>query len=125
MKESKIEKYLIDETKKINGLCMKWVSPGNSGVPDRIVLVNHGIYFIELKRPGAEPRKLQRETIRRLQAHGGVVFVLDTIERVNRFVEMVSAVHHDKIKHDYLEQYDFDEIDLIYLTYQWRGYFDE
>ena len=43
MIESKIEKYLFDEIKKVNGMCLKWVSPGNKGVPDRIVFLNKQI----------------------------------------------------------------------------------
>ena len=53
--EKDIEKRLVREVKKLGGLCLKWVSPGNSGVPDRIVLMPGGkAIFVELKRPGAE-----------------------------------------------------------------------
>lgn len=50
--EKEIEKKLIDAVKGRGGLCLKWVCPGWSGVPDRIVLMPGGrIYFVELKRP--------------------------------------------------------------------------
>lgn len=34
----------------MGGKCLKWVSPGNDGVPDRIVIVpGIGVHFVELK----------------------------------------------------------------------------
>lgn len=59
--EKDIEKRLVREVKKLGGLCLKWVSPGNSGVPDRIVLMPGGkAIFVELKRPGGKEGALQR-----------------------------------------------------------------
>ena len=45
--EREIETYLVKSVKNKKGLCMKWTSPGNAGVPDRIVIVPGGdIYFV-------------------------------------------------------------------------------
>lgn len=50
MRESQIENYLKREIEKLNGLCLKFVSPGNKGVPDRIIILPNGqIIFAELK----------------------------------------------------------------------------
>ena len=38
MLEKDIEKILVGEVKKLGGRAYKWVSPGNDGVPDRIVV---------------------------------------------------------------------------------------
>lgn len=47
--EKKIKKYVEDR----GGLFLKWVSPGYTGVPDRILLMPGGrISFVEVKRPG-------------------------------------------------------------------------
>ncbi|MDN8759846.1 VRR-NUC domain-containing protein, partial [Staphylococcus aureus] len=52
MRESKIESYLVREVKKLNGLCLKWVSPGIRGVPDRIIIMPKGkTYYVEMKQP--------------------------------------------------------------------------
>ncbi|MGN7309247.1 VRR-NUC domain-containing protein, partial [Bacillus subtilis] len=60
MKESQIESYLRDKIKALGGIAYKFVSPGNSGVPDRMVLLPKGrTVFVELKAPGKKPTKLQ------------------------------------------------------------------
>ena len=55
MKESQIEAKLVRMVREHGGLCYKFVSPNNPGVPDRIILFPGGIIaFVELKRPGAK-----------------------------------------------------------------------
>lgn len=49
--EKEIERRLRQTVEKHGGLCLKWVCPGWSGVPDRIVLLPGGrIIFVELKQ---------------------------------------------------------------------------
>ena len=38
MREKDIERILVTEVKKLGGRAYKWTSPGNDGVPDRIVI---------------------------------------------------------------------------------------
>ena len=67
MRESAIERYLVEQVAKVGGRAYKWVSPGNRGVPDRIVILPDGfIVFVELKAPGGRLRpeqKVQRKKI--------------------------------------------------------------
>ena len=50
MKESYIESYLVRKVKEHGGLCYKFVSPGNPGVPDRLIITPTGkTIFVELK----------------------------------------------------------------------------
>lgn len=50
--EKDIEKKLRQKVEALGGKCLKWVCPGWSGVPDRIVILPGGrIYFVETKRP--------------------------------------------------------------------------
>jgi hypothetical protein len=50
--ERDIEQKLRRGVEAQGGKCMKWVCPGWSGVPDRIVLLPGArIYFVETKRP--------------------------------------------------------------------------
>ena len=59
--EKEIEKKLKTMVEKHGGLCLKWVCPGWSGVPDRIILLPGGrVIFAEVKRPkGGIPSELQ------------------------------------------------------------------
>lgn len=50
--EKDIERKLRRKVEAMGGLCLKWVCPGWSGVPDRIILLPGArIYFAETKRP--------------------------------------------------------------------------
>lgn len=50
--EKDIETKLRKMVEAHGGLCLKWVCPGWSGVPDRIILIPYGhVIFAETKRP--------------------------------------------------------------------------
>ena len=42
MRESEIERRLVQQVRKHGGLCYKFTSPGNPGVPDRIIITPDG-----------------------------------------------------------------------------------
>lgn len=61
--EKQIEYRLKYKAKQLGGKAYKFVSPGNSGVPDRIVVLPRGkIGFAEMKRPGGKASALQKNT---------------------------------------------------------------
>ncbi|MEG0835298.1 MAG: hypothetical protein RR413_07605 [Christensenellaceae bacterium] len=69
--EKNIENYLTKQVEKLGGKAKKWVCPGWDGAPDRIVLLpGSRIVFVELKRPGEKPRKLQTKRAEELRALG-------------------------------------------------------
>ena len=78
MTEKQIEQAFVRHVTKCGGLCPKWVSPGWDGVPDRICLLRDGkIGFVEVKRKGQKPRRLQVIRHKQLRRLGFKVFVLD------------------------------------------------
>nr|DAW32986.1 MAG TPA: Nuclease [Caudoviricetes sp.] len=86
--EKDIEKKLISQTKQRHGKAYKFVSPGNSGVPDRIVVLPGGkVGFCELKRPGGKTSKLQDVQIGKLKSLGCFVRVVDIYEGVSDFLD--------------------------------------
>lgn len=91
MLESEVEKKLCKRVKEeLHGRAFKWVSPGQNGVPDRIVLVPMGrIYFVETKAPGKKLRRLQKLVRGLIQELGFVVLRIDTLEKVEEFVRKV------------------------------------
>jgi hypothetical protein len=88
--ESVIEKKLKKEIELIGGKALKFISPGVSGVPDRIVLLPHGrIVFIELKAPGKKLRAMQEYRAKELRALGFDVRVIDSIDKIKLFISEV------------------------------------
>lgn len=70
--ERDIEYKLTKMVRNHGGLCLKWVCPGWSGVPDRIILLPGGrVVFAEIKRPrGGRLSLLQRTWAEKLTALG-------------------------------------------------------
>lgn len=89
--ERAVEQELVNMVKYIGGLCYKFNSASQSGVPDRIVLYNGYTYFVELKQPGEKPRPEQLVIHREMNKRGIPVYVLDTIEQVDAFVEAIKT----------------------------------
>ena len=74
--EKSIEIYLRDRIKKVGGIAFKFISPGNDGVPDRLICLPDGkVIFVELKAPGKTTRPLQGLQISRLRNLNFKVFI--------------------------------------------------
>jgi hypothetical protein len=85
--ESEIEAYLRTKVKALGGTAYKWTSPGQAGVPDRIVILPKGkVCFVEMKAPGESLRPLQQEQFKKLNGLGCKVFVLDSKKEVDSFI---------------------------------------
>ena len=70
--EKDIERALGRMVDRHGGMSLKWVCPGWTGVPDRILLLPHGVVcFVETKRPkNGRVSAMQRWWSRRLQELG-------------------------------------------------------
>ena len=98
MRESKIERALVNAVKKQGGVAFKFTSQTMNGVPDRLVLLPGGqIGFVELKAPGKQLRLLQKKRKAQLEALGFPVFVVDTPEQIE---ETIHAIAHGKKRGD-------------------------
>lgn len=98
MRESKIERALVDAVKKQGGIAFKFTSQTMNGVPDRLVLLPGGqIGFVELKAPGKQLRLLQKKRKAQLEALGFPVFVVDRPEQIE---ETMHAIAHGKKRGD-------------------------
>lgn len=89
--ERNIERKLVRGVKAMGGIAYKWVSPGNTGVPDRIVIFPDGkIEFVELKTETNKPTPLQTAQMKRLQHMNCVVYVLRGETAVNEYLDVHS-----------------------------------
>ena len=92
MLEKEIEKKFREKVKAAGGRAYKFTSPGNSGVPDRLVVLPGGrIGFIELKQTGKQPSKLQERQMEKLKDLGCRVSILDRTEDIDDVIEYIAA----------------------------------
>ncbi|MGE7092550.1 VRR-NUC domain-containing protein [Lysinibacillus sp. NPDC048646] len=86
MRESQIENYLKREIEKLGGLCLKFVSPGNKGVPDRIIILPNGqVIFAELKNETGKLSALQvkmQETLKQLNCRALVLTCKPSVDKL-------------------------------------------
>lgn len=81
MRESELETKFRNLIARSGGKAYKFVSPGNDGVPDRLVILPGGrIGFVELKQKGGKPRRLQQHRMRELEDLGCFTAVVDDME---------------------------------------------
>ena len=92
VREKEIEKKLQEEVKKRGGIAPKWVSPGMSGVPDRLIFLPRGKFAMaELKAPGEKPRQLQVSRHRLLRRLGFKVYVIDRKEDIEEVLDEIEG----------------------------------
>lgn len=92
MLEKEIEKFLVREVKKLGGISFKFISPGNAGVPDRIVILPSGnVVFAELKTDKGKLTKLQEVQIKKISDLGADARVLRGIEGVKEFINEIQS----------------------------------
>lgn len=98
MRESEIEKILVDGIRKLGGRAFKWVSPGSDGVPDRIVVLpGYPAIFVEMKTVTGKLTSLQRVQVGRLQKMGQDVRVLYGEKETRTFLEECRRKVQDEI----------------------------
>lgn len=61
-----------------------------SGVPDVLMIKDGRAYWLECKRPGEEPTKIQNHRMRELSAAGCPVAVVTSAAEARHFLENVS-----------------------------------
>lgn len=92
MREATIEARLVREVRKLGGLCYKFTSPGNPGVPDRIVILPDGrTIYVELKTEIGRLAKIQQWQLEEMRKRGADVRVLKGMKQVTDFLEEVRS----------------------------------
>ena len=94
MREKTVEAALRKAVEDEGGLCLKWVCPGHTGVPDRIILFPGGVIaFVELKRPGAKVKAggLQEWWREKLAGLGCPSCEISTVEQAAQLAYQLST----------------------------------
>ena len=92
MTEKDIERFLVNGVKKQGGVAYKFVSPGNAGVPDRLIIMPGGrVYFVELKTDTGQAPTLQKRQMERLQRLGCRVNLTYGLDGVKDLLDRITA----------------------------------
>lgn len=90
MRESFLERKLIDAVKQIGGRAPKWVSPGSIGVPDRIIILPGGrTVYVEMKATGKPLKPMQVKWASDLRKLGHKVYKIDSLAGIEKFIAEV------------------------------------
>lgn len=88
--EGKLAAYFVRRCKELGVAQRKIHYEGRRGAPDRMVLDEDCIGFIELKAPGKKARPEQVAEINALIAAGAVACIADSEEQVEAFLRKVT-----------------------------------
>lgn len=81
---------MVRAVRSRGGLCYKWVSPGTTGVPDRIVILPGGrTVYVELKTEIGRLSEIQKYIHAELRKRGADVRTLYGLDQVKAFIEEV------------------------------------
>ena len=89
MKESEIEQLLVKKVKQQGGMCLKWIST-ITGVPDRIVILNKNLRFVELKTREGVLSERQKVVFADLERQGFPVTVVRSQSDIENLVQSCS-----------------------------------
>lgn len=89
--EKWLERELCRKVAAIGGKALKYANGQEAGYPDRMVLLPPGIMvWAEIKSTGKKPRPIQQERIKELRDMGFLVAVIDTEDKLRRFIDILS-----------------------------------
>lgn len=80
IRERDIEKDFTARVKAAGGEIRKirWI--GRKGAPDRVLMLNSNVWWLEFKAPGKRPSAQQASEHRRMRKMGMSVVVIDSLE---------------------------------------------
>ena len=88
MLERDIEKAVKLYARSKGFLAYKFTSPGHIGVPDGLLISPVGfVIFVEFKQTGKKPTAMQQREIDRINQHGVLALVVDSVEQGKTIID--------------------------------------
>lgn len=97
MLEKEIEASVVSYARKSGVLAYKFSSPAQRGVPDRIFVFNDRVLFVEFKRTGQKPTKLQYHQMKLLQEQGQHHVYVEWCDNVHSGKHMIRTLLLDTL----------------------------
>ena len=96
MLEKNIERRFVNGIRTLGGKAYKLNCSGNSGMPDRIVILPGGkIMFVELKTDYGKLTAFQEMRIKELCKLGAKVWLLSGMQEVENFLNRIREKPHE------------------------------
>lgn len=90
--EKTTEAWLKKQLESIGGMFLKWTCPGAAGVPDRILLINGHVMFVEMKQETGKLSPGQKHMLTELAKHGGMCHVVYGKEGAELFFSSIALL---------------------------------
>ena len=91
MLERDIEKAIKEYARSRGFLAYKFTSPGHIGVPDGLFISPVGfVIMMEFKQTGKKPTAMQQREIDRINQHGVLALVVDSVEQGKGLIDAYS-----------------------------------
>lgn len=87
MRESTLEAKIVKYCRENGILTYKFSSPAHRGVPDRVMIKDGKVMFMEVKAPGKSPSALQLHEIEKIQKSGVVAGWVDDFSKAVFYLE--------------------------------------
>jgi Holliday junction resolvase len=86
VRESEIEKHLVQACRNQGWLTYKFSSPAHRGVPDRIVIRKDNVFFVEVKTAKGKLTALQEKAIADISTRRISVYVVKSKDEVDAVI---------------------------------------
>lgn len=87
MRESTIEAKIVKYCRENGILTYKFSSPSHRGVPDRVMMRDGKVMFLEVKAPGKTPSALQLHEMTKIHKFGVDVAWVDDFSEARLYLE--------------------------------------
>lgn len=87
MRESALEAKIVKYCRENGILTYKFSSPSHRGVPDRVMMKDGKVMFMEVKAPNKKPTALQLHEIEKIHLSGVVVGWVDDFSKAVFYLE--------------------------------------
>ena len=91
MRESDIQKKVVQYARSKGILAYKFNSDGHRAVPDYLFIGNNKMWFIEFKATGKVATALQLEEHKKIRSRGTSVYVIDDILEGVKIIDWFNA----------------------------------
>lgn len=85
--EKDVERWVGEKVKEMGGLWLKFVSPGHTGVPDRLLILHGTTLYVEMKDDNGRLSSIQKATLQTIAKQDVGVHVVYGRKGAEKFIQ--------------------------------------